>query len=405
MATTAVDGSPALALRQRMAELTNTSADDWYLVTKARQGMQVVLGAAGKMTGRDEVVTQLFTCVTAINPILAADLTPRYVDISADTLRIDVDLVLPSQRTCAVVLQQTFGIVDRDSSLALRKLAHDAGALLLEDSAHCVGRMAKDEQGQPVADVSIHSFGVEKMLFGTYFGGAVWVNPNMSNKSVSSAIRDALEALPPMDARLDRATRKYRNQVRMLTRLPGPASRALRSKWERKGAMEPAVSDEERHGLVNHEPSAPSTWVCEQAIGALGDLAANEERRSACVQAYLATFDEQARCDLRIPRALLADPNQPLLRFPVFVRGERAAQDAIDAIDAIAELGFYAPPWPRPLLVPGILDASAYGLANGMDNWPISQSLSAGIVCLPTDIDPARVEDVARVMRNPQWAS
>lgn len=394
----AVDGasSAAAALRERMAELTGTDASDWYLVTKARQGMQVVLDAAREATKRSEVITQLFTCVTAINPILAADLTPRYVDISAHTLAVDPALAQASQHTCAVVLQRTFGIEDDATSQRLREMARQSGALLLEDSAHCVGRMAKDERGRPVADVSIHSFGVEKMLFGTYFGGAVWVNPAIESARVGHAIRDALLALPPVDAQLDRATRKYRNQVRMLTRLPGKASQALRARWEQKGTMEPAVSDVERRGLVNHEPSAPSSWVCEQALAALADLAANEESRSSCVRAYLRAFDERDRAELGIPRAVVDAPNQPLLRFPVFVDGERQA-DAV--VDGLAQAGLYAPKWPRPLLVPGVLDAGAYGLARGADAWPVSQRLSASIVCLPTDIDPVRVDDVVRVLQ------
>ena len=387
----------ASALRLRMAQLSNTSEDDWYLVSKARQGMQIVLRASGQATHRSEVLTQLFTCVTAIDPILTAGLGPRYVDIDPNTLSVDPSLARMDERTCAVVLQNTFGITNVESATALREAAHAVGALVLEDSAHCVGRLATDAGQNPAADVSVHSFGVEKMLAGTYFGGAVWVNPAMENKVVEQTVREALAALPPMEATFERATRKYRNQMRMITRLPHAAGQALRAKWERKGTLEPAVSEQERRGETNHEPSVPSPWVCEQALAALDGLQDNEANRRSCVRAYLEELGESAARDLRVPAAIRLTHAQPLLRFPVFVNGQSKA-DA--AIAAIASLGFYAPAWPRPLLVPGMLDASAYGLAQGFEDWPVSQRLSSDIVCLPTDIDPSRVHEVVQAIRN-----
>ena len=57
-------------LKRRLAGRTNTNADEWHLTFKARQAMQVAFQAAHAATGRTEVVTQVFTCVTAVDPIL-----------------------------------------------------------------------------------------------------------------------------------------------------------------------------------------------------------------------------------------------------------------------------------------------------------------------------------------------
>lgn len=381
----------ATALRRRMAELTGTQVEDWYLVAKARQGMQVALRAAGIETGRKEVLTQLFTCVTAVDPILTAGLVPRYVDISPNTLRIDSAYTGAGQNTCAVVLQNTFGIMDETSAVALRDTARACGAMLLEDSAHCVSRLACDGLGVPVADVSVHSFGVEKILPGVYFGGAVWVNPAMANTALRQRICNELASLPSVDKKLDIAARSYRNQLRVLTRLPHGASQALRSRWERIGALEPAVSEVERRGGTNHAPSKPSEWMCEQALAALEGLESNTKNRLACVGAYREAFDEGDVQKLRIPTAVLAGAAQPLLRYPVFMQSK---DHAVAAAKAVSELGFYVPDWPRPLLVPGVLDLAPYGLAQGTDAWPVSQRLSSGIVALPTDIQPAQVPSV-----------
>lgn len=383
-----------------MAELTNTRKDDWFLVAKARQGMQAALEAAGKQSRRSEVVTQLFTCVTAIDPIIVAGLKPCYVDIDPNTLSVDASRVEASSNTCAVVLQHTFGIVDQDSSVALRDAARSAGALLVEDSAHCVGRIARDATDAPVADVSVHSFGVEKILPGTYFGGAVWINPDGSNPAITAQLREAFSTLPAPDARLDRASRSYRNQVRVLTRLPHGASQALRARWERKGSFEPAVSVEERSGGTNHAPSLPSEWICEQALAALDGLDKNEATRRACSAAYVNAAMEGAFGDMHVPSAALAALGQPLLRFPVFAEGQEQAQGIARAV---GELGYYVPDWPRPLLVPGVLDPAPYGLAQGTGAWPVSQRLSDGVVALPTDIDPAHVSDVVQTLRESRF--
>lgn len=383
-------------LRNRMAALTDTNADDWFLVAKARQGMQTALEAAREATGRTEVVTQLFTCVTAVDPILIAGLRPCYVDVDPQTLSLSVDALAVGEQTCAVVLQHSYGIVDQPSSVELCDAAHAGGALLVEDSAHCVGRLARNKEGKPVADVSIHSFGVEKILPGTYFGGAVWVNPQSNNDAIAQFIKQALTELPAVGRSLDRASRSYLNQVRVLTRLPQGASQALRARWERKGTFEPAVSEEERSGRTNHEPSKPSAWMCEQALAALGGLEQNEQNRRACVAAYCSELGKSPLAHAQVPAAALAAHDQPLLRFPVFLESEAQARKAARAV---GELGFYVPDWPRPLLVPGVLDPVPYGIDRGTDRWPVSERLSAGSVALPTDIDPARVVSVVQALR------
>lgn len=383
-------------LLARMAELTNTEPRDWFAVFKARHGMLVALQAAGAATGRSEVLTQLFTCVTAVDPILAAGLVPRYVDISEASLAIDPALAHPDERTCAVVAQHTFGIVNNEQTRALRDAAHAVGALLLEDSAHCVGRMACDENGTPLADVSVHSFGVEKVLPGVYFGGAVWVNPQME-PALRAKVCAAFSALPELDVRTDRACRRYRNQMRVYTRIPLGVSQAMRACETKRGTFEPAVADEERRGLVHHDPCLPSAWVADQVAAALDDIAANEAQRKACVVAYLEAFGTDSdSCPLMMPsdvRGLASD--QPLLRVPIFFD---TTEQAERAIAATAELGHYAQGWPRPLLLPGVLDSAQYGLQDGMDAWPRSTRLSAGVVGLPTDIDPAAIPVLAQRM-------
>src|SRR5690606_599882 len=177
-----------------LADRTGTDPADWFLVFKARYGMEVVFRALAGTRGPGDVVTQVFTCSTAVDPILVAGLRPVYAEVSPATVAIDPDRLAVGPDTRAVVLQNTFGIVDSAGARRLRDAARSVGALLVEDSAHCVTRLARDADGSPVADVSFHSFGVEKML-PTRFGGAVWVSPAL-DPALRSAVVTALDALP-----------------------------------------------------------------------------------------------------------------------------------------------------------------------------------------------------------------
>lgn len=381
-------------LRRELARRTGTRPEDWHLVLKARYGMGAVLGALRTLAGEGSVVTQPFTCCTAVDPIVSAGMRPAYAELSSRSLAVDPARLEPPADARAVVLQNTFGIVDERDAYGLAQAAHAVGALLLEDCAHCVGRMARDDTGEPVADVSLHSFGVEKMLR-TSFGGAVWVSPRMADERLRDAMTSALDALPePTPSRL-RALRLYRNEIRVLNRLPRPAARALRGALEGAGLFEPAVSDAERSGEVSGTAARPGEWVCARAIQALSSGDDQLGQRSSAVRAYVRSLAAEPlsaspAAPIEVPSALDADFDQPLLVFPVFLaNAERADRAVADVLSA----GFYARPWYRPLLYPGALDPAAYGLpAEG--ELLLTERCSEGAVALPTDVSP---EDAVRI--------
>ena len=77
-------------LREALASRTGTRPEDWFPVFKARYGMQVAFDAVRSVRGDGSVLTQLFTCCTAVDPIVVSGLRPRYADVGADTMGIDV---------------------------------------------------------------------------------------------------------------------------------------------------------------------------------------------------------------------------------------------------------------------------------------------------------------------------
>ena len=69
----------SLRVRRSIAKLTDTDADDWFLCMKARFGLAEVYRAIHDTLGAGAILTTPYTCITSINPILVADLTPSYL--------------------------------------------------------------------------------------------------------------------------------------------------------------------------------------------------------------------------------------------------------------------------------------------------------------------------------------
>lgn len=375
--------SQAHDVREQLADRTGTQAADWHLVFKARHGMQVVFEEIA-VDGPGRVATQLLTCATAVDPILVAGLTPAYGEVHPDSLALDPD-TLPTD-TRAVVLQHTFGIIDEARARQIKQAAQ--GALLVEDSCHCVTRMARAEDGAPLADVSVHSFGIEKML-PTRFGGAIWVNPALSDRDLHARITGRLATLPVVDGRLEVAVRSYRTQNGLLNRLPAPLSGPGRKALVAAGALEPAIAPVETQGGLSHPPLAPSASVITQIAAALPGLDETEQRRAAA----MAIYREQLADVVQIPESATA--TSPLVRFPFFVTDPGEAEPTLKKLTAA---GHYAGRWYRPALFPGAANPADYGYTPGDPSVARTEDLISRIVNLPTDVTPDRARAAADVL-------
>ena len=394
------------ALRSALPEHTGTRASEWFLTFKARQAMRVVFDAIAARGGAEvdpaapgEVVTQLYTCCTAVDPIVAAGLIPVYGDIDPDTSSLDAHRLPLSARVRAVVLQHTYGIVDPAADGSLLRAARQAGALLVEDCAHCVGRLSRGGDGHPISDVSVHSFGVEKML-PTHFGGAVWVSPDIPDPALRADIVRRLRDLPVIDRRRARAARHYRTQTRILNHLPRNLSHVLRNGLVSHRLYEPAIAGVELAGGLASDPQAPDEWVASAAARSMRSLDANEAQRAAAVAAYSEAF---ARRDglagarkVRTPCVGATDPAgaQPLLRYPVFLDGPERA-DA--AVAAVRKAGHYAVGWYRRVLFPGVPNPADYRWDGGLGPFPSTRANADGAACLPTDVSPEEARAIARI--------
>lgn len=362
-----------------MAERTRTRPEDWYCVYRARHGMLAACEAVRATIGEGHVVTQLLTCCTAVDPILAAGLIPRYGEVSADTASLDPAALPLDSSVRAVMLQHTFGLVDDGASRRIASAAHEAGALVFEDCAHGVARMAKGPDGSPLADVSFHSFGVEKMLH-AQFGGAVWVNPEGASPEVLQVLRERLAQLPVTGAHLTALTGTFVFWNRVFNHLPLPVARGLRRFLSATGLFEPAVSDEERRGGVSHDPMRPSDAICDAVIEAFGCLDEDVVTRTEATRAYSELLADVPGVTLLASAA--QGPYQPLLKYPVLV-ADAATSDAV--CEACCAAGHYMTVWYRPELGPGVLDESAYHVPVDRSAIPVCDDMVQRILTLPTN--------------------
>lgn len=377
-------GTAEEILKTRLAERTGTNTDDWFLVVKARFGLEIIFKALADMRGSGEVITSPYTCLTAVNPILSAGHTPVYGDISSSNLSLDPSTILPTPAARAVVVQHSFGI-PADMVVA-RQFANAHNLLLVEDSAHKLGLMGSSD-GMPLADVSVHSFGVEKML-PTKFGAAVWLNPKLRDGALGDTLRETFSALPKLSPLRNLRMRTYKFSNGVLNRLPAfmnssRVSDALAS----AGLFETAIAPVERHGQNSGTSARPSLWMLQRILKAFEIYDTNLAERQAATQHYFKAFTDTD--DFTILAGIT--PDGSYTRFPVVCH---STDQATKLFATLSAQGLHPGRWYRPTLFPGPSDSSLYHYDQSA--CPVAEDISARILNLPTNISLKKVEEVTR---------
>lgn len=366
-----------------LARLTSTDKGDWFLTFRARHAMEAVFHALKEEKGQGEIIAQPFTCATALNPILSAGHVPAYIDSSYDTLSLDTTTLTAHTASRGLIMQHSFGI-ESDMHRA-REFADKHGLLLLEDSAHQIGLMARDDARVPLADVSVHSFGVEKLL-PTKFGGAVWVNPRMADHSLRHRIEETLSNMPVLDNRTDSKAHRYKWCNALLNRTPRQLEPSLRRLLVSTGVFEPAIMPDELLGKNHHRPARPSRFMLETMLDGLQnyDTTITTRRRAARV------YRQHLPASL-IPSGLAKDCAPA--RFPIIAPDSRASEQLFSDL---RRAGYYSGKWYRPVIFPGTPRAELYHYTPM--HFPVAEDISGRIVNLPTNITAEKAKEIARVI-------
>lgn len=371
------------SVREELARLTGTVADDWFFVFRARQGIETILRAVASVHGSGEVITQPFTCTTALNPILSAGFIPSYIDASLDTLSLDTTHLQANSSSRAIIMQHSFGI-ESDMKKA-RTFANKRHLLLIEDSAHHLGMLAR-KGDEPLADVSVHSFGVEKML-PTKFGGAVWVNPAMKDSAVRSAIIESLSQLPFIDRKTRGKARRYRFMNRLLNRTPRSLEPLMRKMFISLNLFQPAIMPEELLGRNFDPPAKPNNWVLKKMLEGLKKYSSIIENRRSVTAVYLQDFP----VNLTLPKSI-SEGFAPV-RLPVLCENKL---EATRLFSVLRENGHYSGKWYMPTIFPGVVDPGLYNYDPEL--FPVAENISSRILNLPTNITVREAKEILDVL-------
>jgi len=359
---------------EKLAKMTKTNAKDWHLCLKARFGMALVFESIRDELGDGEVLTTPYTCITAINPILVSGLTPVYHEIDASVLSTGK----PSDsyyrnKTRAIVMQHTVGIIGDKTNI--RKYADKHNLVLVEDAAHCVTRFARDKDGNILADISVHSFGVEKVLTGTKFGGAIWINPELKIKrpALYDHLNYKFSVLKKPDFHLGFRVRTYRLNNAIIQRLHGNLRRKFRNFEIKAGLLEPPIYPFEQDGQQD-EPRLTNKYINTRILEQLDTLKTNYLRRSSNVDLYHNKLHSKHF-------AKVTKLHEPLLAFPILFETEAKANEAYSLLSS---QGYFIRRWYSPLLYPGPNSLKIYRY--DPKKVPIAEEICKRVLCLPTDL-------------------
>ena len=268
------------------------------------------------------------------------------------------------------------------------KAIKDRNIVLVEDCAHCLARMSLTHKLEPLADISIHSFGVEKVLQNTKFGGAIYVNPKLKdrNPKLYNDIITALLDLPEPPTSLNLKIRTYRTQNAIIQRLPGNLKGGVRSALLKAHVFEPAVSAIEQEADQG-KAYTTNEFINKTILDHIDELPSNYRRREQNVDIYL----KNLRHDRKFK--LLVREKSALLAFPIVFENTAKATEAYQALTAS---GYFIRRWYSPLLYPGPAQNRYYYYEPSMA--PIAEDISTRILCLPTNYSAADTRKIVKIL-------
>ncbi|MCL5970783.1 MAG: aminotransferase class I/II-fold pyridoxal phosphate-dependent enzyme [Patescibacteria group bacterium] len=161
-----------------------------YLFNSGRSALYLALSSL-KLTDKDEVIVQAFTCVAVPNSVIWTGAKPIYVDIDNKNLNIDPDDLRKkiSKNTKAIIIQHTFGIPANLEEIL--KIAKEFKLVVIEDCAHSLKIKYKNKNLGSFGDMTVFSFGRDKAV-SSVFGGALAVNNQKFIKEIEILNNDLL---------------------------------------------------------------------------------------------------------------------------------------------------------------------------------------------------------------------
>jgi hypothetical protein len=239
--------------------------------------------------------------------------------------------------------------------------------------------------------VSVHSFGVEKML-PTRAGGAVWVNPALRGTPWHRLLTEELAGLPEGGRRQAVAHLAGTPARRLAGRLGDAGARALAAAAS-AGLVDLAIMPSEREGRVAGEPTALAGAALRDVARSIPHLSVYAEHRRRIATIYRVGFAGVA--GVTVPRRL-DDPGLTLVRYPLLLQSPGAAEATFAALQAE---GLVPGRWYRPTLFPGVPDPDAFAYDPAAS--PVAEDVSGRVLNLQTApfVTPEAAQRAVEVVR------
>ena len=180
------DGKSLSQLKNKLKSYLKAS--DCWLLNSGRTGLYLALKALD-LKATDEVLCQAFTCVAVPNAISWAGAKSVFIDTQKNGFNLDVNDLKKkvTDNSQAIIVQHTFG--RPDDLVTIKKICQQHQLILIEDCAHSLGAQY---QGKPVGsfgDVTMLSFGRDKVI-SSIFGGALLTNNPVLTKKINQVVKD-----------------------------------------------------------------------------------------------------------------------------------------------------------------------------------------------------------------------
>ncbi|EAO0164590.1 aminotransferase class I/II-fold pyridoxal phosphate-dependent enzyme [Salmonella enterica] len=147
-----------------------------------RASLFAVIRTLGLKPG-DQIVIPAFTCQCVANAISFNGIEVLFADIETDTYGLSARGLknVLTQRTKAILIQYTFGLVCRDLE-ELLSIAHQNGLWVIEDCAHATGGTWRGRLLGTLGDIAFFSSERSKIVNTVHGGWVITANPLLGEK-------------------------------------------------------------------------------------------------------------------------------------------------------------------------------------------------------------------------------
>ena len=342
-----------------------------WIFNAGRNALQVGLEAL-ELKSSDEVLCQAFTCVAVPNAIKWAGAKPIYVDSIKNGFNLNIqDLKTKiTKNSKALIIQHTFG--NPDKIIKIQALCKKHNLILIEDCAHSLGVKYKNKPLGSFGDLTMLSFGRDKVI-SSVFGGALLT----SNAKLAKKIQNHYQEL------------SYPSFFWIIKQLLHPIITYLVKPvyfifgkhvlfvYQKSGLLSWPVTNKEK----NSQPSLP----IRKLPNALAILALHQLKK-------LTNLNQQRRKIVKLYKNSKFGTLNYLLRYPVLVNNPR------HLIKKAKKQHILLGDWYRPVIAPQGVKLNLIDYTKG--SCPNAESVSKKIVNLPTLINKNQAQQIIKLVND-----